>query len=100
MKNKELIREIFGRGYTLQYRWFRIKELFSFLPTYYEITVIPAIVLSCLACILGDSWSFVNTSMFTYTVGDAIGIFIFFLSIMTIEDIYKALTTNPTPPTE
>ena len=64
------------------------------LNAWYELTVIPAIVLGCLTAL---GWYFINWLQHGVpytTVGDAIGAFLFFLMVMTVEDIYKATKTT------
>ena len=89
---KDLILEIFGHGYTWSYRWFRVKELFDFLPSYYELTVIPSIVLGCMTTLGWYVIHYLQCGFAYATPGEAIFAFLFFLGIMTVEDVYKYVT--------
>jgi hypothetical protein len=60
------------------------------LNAWYELTVIPAIVLGCLTAL---GWSLLNWLQYgilSATLGDAATAFLLFLAVMTAEDIYKA----------
>ncbi len=84
---RDSFEEIFGFGYSWSYRWFRIKELFS---SYYELTVIPAIVLGCLTNIGWYAIHFASEGFGYITAGEFTFAFIFFLVMMTLEDLVKA----------
>ena len=87
---KNLISEIFGRGYSWSYRWYRIKELFGFIPSYYELTVIPAIVLGCLTNLGWYAIHFATEGIAYVTAGEFVFAFLFFIVLMTLEDLVKA----------
>ena len=60
------------------------------LKSYYELTVIPAIVLGCITSL---GWYVIHLMQvgFAYVTPDeVIFAFLFFLGVMTIEDIFKA----------
>ena len=87
---KNLISEIFGRGYSWSYRWYRIKELFGFIPSYYELTVIPAIVLGCLTNLGWYAIHLATEGIAYVTAGEFVFAFLFFIVLMTLEDLVKA----------
>ena len=72
------------------------------LNAYYERTVIPAIILTCLSGLLLDGASFATSEILSVTFSDVIGIFILFLSVMSVEDVYalyKGTYFSATPTT-
>ncbi len=79
-----------GSGYSWSYRWYRIKELFGFIPSYYELTVIPTIVLGCLTNLGWYAIRFATEGLAYITVGEFVFAFLFFLVMMTFEDLVKA----------
>lgn len=90
MNIRNQIEEIFGRGYDWSYRWYRIQELFGFLPSYYEQTMIPAIVMGCMTNLM---WYFIrfSTEGMTYlTKGELALAFVFWLVLFTCEDLVKS----------
>lgn len=60
------------------------KSLISFLPTYYELTIIPSIVLGCLLNLI---WCVIG---YIPTTDAAIFPFVFIFVLMTIEDVIRA----------
>jgi len=89
---KNLLSEIVGicYSYPMSYRWTRIKELFDFLPSYYELTVIPAIVLGCIANLGWYAFNFAFTGVAFVTHNEFFFAFVFFLVLMTLEDLVKS----------
>lgn len=94
MKNNigifESIKEIFGRGYSLSYRLFRLREL---IEPYFNLTVIPASFLGCLTTL------FITWFNFTVGINDIPSLtatmftVLFFLVVMTAEDVYTAIVS-------
>ena len=61
------------------------------LNDYYELTVIPAIVLGCATALLNSAFLWMaNGIAHLPTIGDAFGAFILFLVCMTGEDLWNA----------
>lgn len=64
------------------------------LKSYYELTVIPSIVLGCLTTL---GWYVINwfqTSLIYVTPTEVVFAFLFFLSVMTVEDIFKYIKAH------
>ena len=59
------------------------------LKSYYELTVIPAIVLGCLTSLGWYGINWFQTGFAYVTPGETIFAFLFFLGVMTIEDLWK-----------
>ncbi len=60
------------------------------LNAYYELTVIPAIVMGCLTNIGWYGIHFAMEGVAYITTGEFIFAFVFFLSLMTLEDLWVA----------
>jgi len=88
---KNLIKEIFGRGYSWSYRWYRIKELFDFMPSYYELTIIPAIVLAALTGLGFCVFNAITIGVADVSLSEVTFFFIFYLFTMTLTDVIGAL---------
>ena len=58
------------------------------LNAYYEFTVIPAIVLGCVSGLLLAGMNWYNTGMFSVTVAETSCAFLFFLAVMTCENVW------------
>ncbi len=58
------------------------------LNAYYELTIIPAIVLGCLTSLLHYVMTYFQTGMPYTSVGDTLIAFIFFLIVMTAENVW------------
>ncbi len=88
---KNLLYELFGFGYSwpMSYRWHRIKELFNFLPSYYELTIIPSIVLGCLTNLGWYGIHFATLGIVYVTPIEFVFAFLLFIIPMTIEDLVK-----------
>jgi hypothetical protein len=89
----DLLTETFGRGHTLSYRWFRLREFFSTFSSYYESSVIPSIVVTCLACLQTYIPDFTGIPLMIQNLnfGSALAAFFIFLSVLSIEDICVAI---------
>lgn len=62
------------------------------LNAWYELTVIPAIVLGCATALLNSAFNWLANGICAPTsIGEAFGGFIFFLVIMTGEDLWNGL---------
>jgi hypothetical protein len=62
------------------------------LNAYYELTVIPAIVLGCATALLHPIFNYMAIGASNLpTIGEAIGVTILFLVPMTIEHVWDAL---------
>ena len=59
------------------------------LNAWYELTVIPAIVLGCLTALGQSAFDLVVNGMFQCSISQAVFAFLFFLVVMTAEDIWK-----------
>ena len=96
MKNKqsntiETVKEIFGRGYDISYRWFRVTEL---MESYYNLVIVPAIVLGCSTCLMQYLFNYMNTgNLFStmITIANVFGIIVFYMIIMMIDDFTISL---------
>lgn len=64
------------------------------LKSYYELTVIPSIVLGCLTSLGWYVINYIQTGYAYATSGEVIGAFLFFLAVMTVEDIYKGIVST------
>ena len=74
------------------------------LKSYYELTIIPAIVLGCLTTLGWYAINYLQTGFAYVTPNELIFAFLFFLGVMTVEDIFKAIvahhragSSTPTP---
>lgn len=63
------------------------------LKSYYELTVIPSIVLGCLTSLGWYGINWLQTGFAYVTSGEIAFAFFFFLGVMTAEDIFKAWIT-------
>ena len=94
MKNNigmfESVKEIFGRGYSLSYRLFRLRELTT---PYINLTVIPAVFLGCLTTLLTFWFNFAMNVNDMPTLTTTMFTILFFLVVMTAEDVYKAVVS-------
>jgi len=84
---KDSFEVIFGFDYSWSYRWYHIKELFS---SFYELTVIPAIVWGCITNLGWYGIHLVTEGTAYVTKGEFVFAFVFFLVLMTLEDLVKA----------
>jgi hypothetical protein len=61
----------------------------NLLKKYYELTVIPSIVLGCITTLGWYGFHWANEGIVYVTSGEVIFAFLFFLILMTIEDVFK-----------
>jgi len=87
----ESLREVFGRGYSWSYRMFRLREFFSHFEYYYEVTVIPAIVLGCATALIHPIFNSISIGVSSIpTISEAVCAFLFFLVCMSVENVWDA----------
>ena len=69
------------------------------LKAYYELTIIPSIVLGCMTALGWYGIHWLAEGVPYVTPGETIFAFLFFLSLMTIEDVWKWLKQRHLPHT-